>query len=68
MSTFKDILSDLMTCHDLSQRELAAEIGTSNATISRLVTGKSEYPDTKTLISLADFFGVSTDYLLGREQ
>ena len=28
---------------------------------------ESEYPDPKTLCKLADFFGVSVDYLLGRE-
>jgi transcriptional regulator with XRE-family HTH domain len=51
----------------MSQRQLADELDLSNATISRLVSGKSRYPDVETLIKLADHFGVTTDYLLGRE-
>lgn len=67
MSDFAVVLLDLMACHDMSQRQLADELDLSNATISRLINGKSRYPDVETLIKLADFFGVTTDYLLGRE-
>lgn len=67
MAKFNDILYDLLTCHDISQRQVAEEIGVSNATISRLVSGSSRYPDVDVLLKLADYFGVTTDYLLGRE-
>lgn len=45
MSDFAVCLLDLMTCHDMSQRQLADELDLSNATISRLISGKSRYPD-----------------------
>lgn len=64
---FSVILSDLIVSHDMSQRELAKAIDTSNSTISRLMSGKAKYPDAEVLIKLADYFGVTTDYLLGRE-
>ena len=67
MSDFAVCLQDLMTCHNITQRQLASDIGLSNATICRLVNGESRYPDVETLIKLADHFGVTTDYLLGRE-
>ena len=32
-------LSDLLASNDISQRELAKEIGVSNATVSRIISG-----------------------------
>lgn len=40
-------------------------IGIDQRTLSNYETGKTN-PDSFALIKLADFFGVSTDYLLGR--
>ena len=51
----------------LTQTELANIIGTKKTTISNYETGYSS-PDYETLIKLADFFEVSTDYLLGRKE
>ncbi|MDD2401970.1 MAG: helix-turn-helix transcriptional regulator [Clostridia bacterium] len=63
---FGDRLKDLRTEKGLTQTELANIIGLKKTTISNYETGFS-FPDYKTLIKLADFFKVSTDYLLGRE-
>ena len=59
-------LSDLLASHDMSQRELAAELVVSNATISRIVKGQGNVT-LKTLIAIADYFCVSIDWLVGRE-
>ena len=47
----------------LSQRALAAKIGITFQAVSSWCAGKN-YPECDMLIKLADFFGVSTDYLL----
>ena len=44
---------------------LAMELNLSQNSISRYETGERE-ADYATLIAIADYFGVSVDYLLGR--
>lgn len=51
----------------LTQSKLSTAIGVSRSTLAMYETNKSE-PDFKTISKLADFFGVSVDYLLGREE
>lgn len=51
----------------LSQYDLAEKMGFSRGQISNYEQG-SRQPDFETLQKFADFFGVSTDYLLGRSQ
>lgn len=51
---------------ELSQVELAKALNISKACISMIEIGKNE-PTAATLEKYADFFEVSTDYLLGRE-
>lgn len=48
----------------LSQQRLSIETGIAQVTVSEYESGRN-YPSVKTLIKLAGFFGVSTDYLLG---
>ena len=50
----------------LSQNQLSKELNISQAAISKWEAGVSK-PNIDCLITLADFFGVSTDYLLGRD-
>ena len=50
---------------DLRQIDVANAIGIEQKTLSNYETGKTN-PDSFAIIKLADFFGVSTDYLLGR--
>lgn len=50
----------------LSQEELAKESGIAYRSYRRYETGERE-PNCSTLVILADFFDVSTDYLLGRK-
>lgn len=49
----------------LSQVGLAKELGVDCSTIAKYETG-DRLPDVVMLCKLASFFGVSTDYLLGR--
>lgn len=58
-------IRDLREDRDLRQSDLAKAVGIDQRTISNYETGKSN-PDSDALIRLADFFGVSIDYLVGR--
>ena len=49
----------------ISQAMLSAQIGVSQGSISQWEIGKTE-PDVQNILKLADLYGVSTDYLLGR--
>lgn len=49
----------------LLQKELAEKLSLTQQTISLYESGSRE-PDAETLIKIADFFEVSTDYLLGK--
>ena len=57
-------LRDLREDKDLSQKELAKIIGMSQTGYSKYETGENDIP-TGILITLARFYDVSIDYLLG---
>jgi transcriptional regulator with XRE-family HTH domain len=63
---FGKILATLRKSKGLSQYELAEKLGLSRGQIGNYEQGKRQ-PDYDTLQLIADFFNVSTDYLLGRE-
>ena len=50
---------------NLRQVDVAQQTGIDQKTLSNYETGKTN-PDSYALIKLADFFGVSIDYLVGR--
>lgn len=58
-------LKELRKEKGISQLKLAMELNTNQNTISRYETGERE-PGINELISIADYFNVSVDYLLGR--
>lgn len=58
-------IKDLREDRDMRQSDLAAATGIDQRTISNYETGKTS-PDAYALIKLADYFGVSVDYLIGR--
>lgn len=60
-------LRELRLQHGLKQIALAKELGITQASLSAWETGKTS-PDTRNLKKLADMYGVSTDYLLGRDE
>ena len=56
---------DLREDRDLRQKELAAYLGVHQTTYSEYELGKLNIP-VSALHKLADLYGVSVDYLLGR--
>ncbi len=59
------IIYELRMKKGIYQKELAVYLKVSIGTISNYEKG-IHYPDLNTLCKLADYFGVTTDYLLGR--
>lgn len=59
-------LKELRLKKKLLQKDVADYLGVNRTTYVKYETGASQ-PDNDTLSRLADFFGVSVDYLLGRE-
>ncbi len=69
MAIFAERLKLLRTQRGLTQQEVAEGIGVSRATIGGYeAPSKQREPDFQLVRRLADFFGVSTDYLLGRKE
>lgn len=64
---FGDIVRELRSELGLTQKQLAAQIGTSKTTIS-LYESHERMPTPKTLIGLSSIFHVSIDYLLGMDR
>ena len=60
-------LKALRKSKGLSMKELGRLFGLSESTISLYESGKRQ-PDNETILKIADFFDVSVDYLLGREE
>lgn len=67
-TAFRQNLTNLMESRGYSSNNsLSADLGVPAATISRWKTG-DRAPDLEYVIRLAEFFGVSIDWLLGFEQ
>lgn len=62
---FCERLRELRTRHGYSQNELAKAIGVERTRYNKWETTGSE-PSFAVLVQIADFFNVTTDYLLGR--
>lgn len=61
---FKNIRA-LREDNDIKQREIAAVLGVSQNTYSQYETGVIAFTD-QVLLKLADYYGVSVDYLMDR--
>ena len=64
MKAYKNRIRDLREDCDLRQIDVANATGIDQKTLSNYETGKTN-PDSYSIIRLAEFFQVSTDYLLG---
>lgn len=62
---FGKILKNLLEERNLTQTAFSKSIGYSQRAVSKWVNEESE-PTEEVLFKTANFFGVSTDYLLGR--
>lgn len=63
---FADRLTSALRERRMMQADLSAGTGLSSAVISSYTRGVS-FPTVPTLIQIADYLSVSTDYLLGRD-
>lgn len=61
----KERMKELRTERNLSQKRIAAELGIGITTYCRYELGERE-PGASLLDQMADYYGVSVDYLLGR--
>ncbi len=60
MNRIKELRED----RDLRQIDISEKVGIDQKTLSNYETGKTN-PDSFAIIKLAEFFGVTCDYLLG---
>ena len=65
MSIFSERLRDLRLEHGMTQEEVGKIIGVKRYSIYGYEKGNN-YTEVPGLITLADYFGVSIDYLVGR--
>ncbi len=66
MSTeFSGVFLSLRKERGLSQRQVAADLGISQALLSHYENGLRE-PKLKFVVKACDYYGVSADYMLGR--
>jgi len=66
MAEFKDRIKELRKSKKLLQKDLAEYLGITVRAYQHYETGTRE-PNFKGLQKLADYFQVSTDYLMGRD-
>ncbi len=59
-------IRDLREDNDLTQKQLASILNCSQQVYSNYELGQRDIP-TAILIKLADYYNVSTDYILGRK-
>lgn len=64
METYIKTIRDLREDNDKTQQEIAQLLGTSQTMYARYERGANELP-IRHLITLAKFYNVSTDYILG---
>ena len=64
---FNERLRILRLSKNLSQKELATDIGYVQTTIAKWEAG-DRYPNFDTLIKLADYFEVTIDFILGHDE
>ena len=59
-------LKDLREDRDMKQKEIGALLGIDQRVYSTYETGKRDMP-LEMLVKLADYYGVTLDYLVGRK-
>ena len=63
---FASRIANLREGHDLNQKELADKLGINRSVLNRIEKGTRPIRDDE-LNLIANYFNVSTDYLLGRD-
>ena len=65
MASFKDVFHYLRTSSNLTQAELAEKLGVTYSAVSNYERGERS-PNIETLETIADYFNVDMNYLLGK--
>lgn len=65
-STFSDRLKQLRKHRNITQKQLGELLGITERGYQNYEIGKST-PNYETIVAIADFFNISVDYLMGRE-
>lgn len=63
---FHERLRYLIDCAEIRLKDLAPRLNLAPSTLGNYVQGTRE-PDYRTLVRIADYFGVTVDYLLGHD-
>lgn len=63
---FGERLKNVLQDKDISQLKLAQELGFTQQAINRWCNNITE-PDNKTIVAIAKYLNISTDYLLGND-
>ena len=64
MTNFGERLRKLRRDADVTQNELAEYLNIKGAAVGKYETNRNAYPNIRTLLKIADYFKVTTDYLL----
>ena len=64
--TVRHRIQELIKERKITQAELAAEIGMAESSLSRFLSEKTDKIGDEYIIKIADFLGVSTDFILGQ--
>lgn len=64
--TVRQRIQDQLKGRKITQGELAAEIGMAGSSLSRFLSAKTDKIGDEYIIKIADFLGVSTDFILGQ--
>ena len=64
--TVRERIQDQLKERKITQGELAAEIGMAESSLSRFLSAKTDKIGDEYIIKIADFLGVSTDFILGQ--
>ena len=66
MNKIMDRLRELREAHDYTQKDIAAVLNIKQQHYSKYETGEYELP-LRHFVTLAEYYGVSADYLIGRD-
>ena len=64
--TVRQRIQDQIKERKITQADLAAAMGMAESTLSRFLSGKTDKIGDEYIIKIADFLGVSTDFILGQ--
>lgn len=68
MAELHEIIDELCTQRGITGYKMSVDLGLSKSLMTELRKGRSKSLKTETAAKIAGYFGVSVDYLLGKEE